>query len=174
MLFNDGFISVKVNHWHILGEYVIIILVILKGDSMKNIFKNKIFNKSKSKRRAFTVAETLSVLVLLGVIAAIMIPTMALKYRESVRRTQLKSALATYKQVIGQMVGEHKFTSTAALDEWAAGPFDGDGNATCGNARAYFHIVEEYSVNRQTYPCIFKTPDGMWWYIMGKYIISSR
>ena len=122
-------------------------------------FCQNIFNKQKSEERkksAFTMAEAITILVLLGAIAAITIPTLIHNHTKVIKRTQLKNALATYKTAVKSMVAENKFTSTEALDNWAVGP-----NGDCAPAKAYFQVAQTDAQN----PCIFKTPDGTWWYL---------
>ena len=124
---------------------------------MKRVYEQKSQNfikKIKSKFKAFTLAEVITVIVLWGVVSAIIIPSTIKKHSETVKRAKIKKALETYNAVIERIVVEHRFKTTAALDDWAAGP-----NGNCANARAYFNISE----TREN--CIFKTHDGIWWYL---------
>ena len=56
------------------------------------------------KKNAFTLAETLIVLAILGVVAAITVPTLVKKQSEAANRTKIKKAMRTYDAAIQQMV----------------------------------------------------------------------
>ena len=118
--------------------------------------KHSIISLGQNCKKAFTQAEAAAVLVLLGIIAAITIPSLINNHQASVKRVKLKNSLTTYKLAVKSMISENHLTSTTALDNWAAGP-----NNDCAPAKSYFKVVE--TLNGE--PCIFKTPDGMWWYI---------
>ena len=49
----------------------------------------------KQEKKAFTLAETLITLTILGVVAAITVPSLINKQSESVDRTKLKKAMTT-------------------------------------------------------------------------------
>ena len=100
-------------------------------------------------KRAFTLAEVLITLSILGVVAAITIPSAIIQQSEKANKTKIKKAMAAYEKVINQMVVENDLWSTSALQTWA--------NAnTCANSTQYFKKVEGTN-------CKFRTADGVWW-----------
>ena len=103
------------------------------------------------KRAAFTLAETLIVLVILGVVAAITVPALVRNQMEAQNRTRLRKAMTVYDMAINKMVVENNFKSNTALTDW------GNGN-NCVNTKPYFKSVQDGNNN-----CRFRTSDGIWW-----------
>lgn len=121
----------------------------------------------KMVKNGFTLAEVISVVIVLGIVAAIIIPSAIRRHIEIVKRTKIKKALASYETLIQKMIIENDLRSETALNDWAAGP-----NGTCANARKYFKIAED-SQNPAN-PCLFKTTDGLWWWIdSGNYTLPE-
>ena len=54
----------------------------------------------------FTLAETLITLTILGVVAAITVPSLINKYIESSNRTKVKKAMAAYEKALNQIIIE--------------------------------------------------------------------
>ena len=106
------------------------------------------------KIKAFTLAELLSVLIILGVVAMITIPSTVNRVNKRANRTKLQKAMAAYDSVINKIVVEHNIRSLALLNQ-----FD-NAETRCSNIKNYFKVVEERSGN---HPCEFKTADGVWW-----------
>ena len=104
--------------------------------------------KNINKKKAFTLAETLITLTILGVVAAITIPAMIQKYIEATNRTKVKKAMAAYEKAIWQMVVEN---GNSAISSWA----DGIAN-NCANTTIFFKKIQGEG-------CRFKTSDGVWW-----------
>ena len=101
---------------------------------------------------AFTLAETMIVIVVLGIIATLTIPALVNKNKESVAKTKLRKAMAAYESAINKMIIENDLKSDTALTEW--------GNITnCTNSTNYFKKSKDIN------GCIFKTTDGIWWNI---------
>ena len=109
--------------------------------------------QNDGKRAAFTLAETLIVLVILGVVAAITVPALVRNQMEVQNRTRLRKAMTVYDMAINKMVVENNFKSNTALTDWA------NGN-NCVNTREYFKIVHDGKNG-----CIFSTAGGLWWNI---------
>ena len=113
----------------------------------------------------FTLAETLITLTILGVVAAIIVPSLINKQIESANRTKVKKAMAVYEKALNQMI----------IDNDAKGSIkDVEGFATtdgCSGSRPYFKSVEDGNNN-----CQFKTADRVWWDItdIEKPIISFK
>ena len=109
------------------------------------------------KEKGFTLAETLITLTILGVVAAITVPSLINKYTETANRTKVKKAMAAYEKALNQMVIDNDIKSNIRVALY------GNDIADCSNTtRPYFKVVEEdeYSLG-----CIFKTADGLWWNI---------
>lgn len=113
----------------------------------KNIVKNNF-----AKTSAFTLAEVMIVLVVLGVIASLTIPSLINKQQESANRTKLKKALSSYEAVINKIVIGNNLKSDGDVDDFAA--------ADCKNTSTYFKISKKIDDN-----CVFRTPDGLYWNI---------
>ena len=114
--------------------------------------QNDVFVLCK-KRAAFTLAETLIVLVILGIVASITVPALVRNQMEAQNRTRLRKAMTVYDMAINKMVVENNFKSNTALTDWA------NGN-NCVNTREYFKIVQDGKNG-----CIFSTSGGLWWNI---------
>ena len=103
------------------------------------------------KKRAFTLAETLITLTILGVVAAITIPALVNRQIENSNRTKVKKAMATYEKALNQIVIDNDIKTDAELTSWTQEQND------CDKTIKYFNPVEEVD------PCIVKMPDGLWW-----------
>ena len=76
------------------------------------IFRNKLFfNNNKTyesiNRKAFTLAEVLITLGIIGVVAAMTIPNLTHKIKSKVLATQFKKSIADVTQVIGRIKAEN-------------------------------------------------------------------
>ena len=103
-------------------------------------------------KAAFTLAETLITLVILGIVAAITIPTLMNRHRESANRTRIRKAMTAYEAALNKMVIENNLRADGDIDNWS-------GN-NCANTRPYFKSAQD-GAN----PCSFRTSDGTWWNI---------
>ena len=65
----------------------------------------------KVKKEGFTLAEVLITLSILGVVAAITVPSLINKQTESANRTKVKKAMAAYEKALTQMVIENDIRS---------------------------------------------------------------
>ena len=101
-------------------------------------------------RKAFTLAETMIVIVVLGIIATLTIPALVNKNKESVAKTKVRKAMAAYESALNKMIIENDLKSDDTLTAWAG--------ANCANSTNYFKKVQGDG-------CIFKTSDGIWWNI---------
>ena len=98
----------------------------------------------------FTLAETMIVIVVLGIIATLTIPALVNKNKESVAKTKLRKAMAAYESALNKIIIENDLKSDDTLTAWAG--------ANCANSTNYFKKVQGDG-------CIFKTSDGIWWNI---------
>ena len=101
----------------------------------------------KNLEKGFTLAETLITLTILGVVAAITVPSLINKYSESANRTKLKKAMAAYEKALNQMI------------------IDNDIKGDIGDAinKAGCTIATEYFKKIQGSGCYFQTSDKIWW-----------
>ena len=104
------------------------------------------------KRAAFTLAETLITLTILGVVAAITVPMLINKQMESANRTKLKKAMAAYEKALNQMIIDYDIKGVITATE-------GFGIGECDISSKYFKAVEILNANN----CRFKTADKVWW-----------
>ena len=109
-------------------------------------------NKKRNKK-AFTLAETLITLTILGVVAAITIPGLVRRQIEAANRTKIKKAMSVYDTAINKMVIENGIKDNAALVSTA-----GNADNNCAGSSPYFKISQGSG-------CEFKTSDGLWWNI---------
>ena len=103
-------------------------------------------------KNGFTLAETLVVLVVLGVIASLTIPALVRNHTENANRSRIKKAMAVYEAALNKMVIENNLKSDTDIDNWAS--------ADCSNTRAYFKAASDGQN-----ACSFRTSDGLWWNI---------
>ena len=101
----------------------------------------------KKQQKAFTLAETLITLAILGVVAAITVPMLINKQMEAANRTKVKKAMATYEKALNQMIIENDIKGDVAQLN----------DATCSKTKVYFKAVETQG------DCRFKTSDRVWW-----------
>ncbi|MBQ7450083.1 type II secretion system protein [bacterium] len=114
-------------------------------------------------KKAFTLAETLITLSILGIVAAITIPALINKYTESANRTKVKKAMTTYEKVINSMLIENDLRTEESFKAWAKT------DATTNNYKeqvGYFKVAEMSTLAGST-TCRFKTSDRVWWDICG-------
>ena len=111
-----------------------------------------LFDTAENLFEAFTLAETLITLTILGVVAAITIPALINKYNESANRTKLKKAMAAYEKALNQMIIDNDIKGTiTAVEGFKIGQ--------CDISSSYFKTVEILKNDK----CRFKTADKVWW-----------
>ena len=71
------------------------------------------------KKQGFTLAEVMIVLVVLGIVAILTVPSVVKKYFEAQERTKIKKSMAAYDTAINKMVIENDRRSEDALKDWA-------------------------------------------------------
>ena len=107
-----------------------------------------------SSKKAFTLAEVLITLSILGVVAALTIPSLVNRQSEMAAQVKLKKAIANYENVAAVYMVENESTDL------------GDGTKTtdmakdCTTLGNYFKIVKS---NAGTNGCNFTTSDGVLW-----------
>ena len=106
-------------------------------------------NNIVESKKAFTLAETLITLAILGVVAAISIPSLMKASLDKANRTKIRKAMSTYEKLMSEIVVENQISDTNTLI-----------NAIndCSKYKAYFKSVENGDDD-----CTFKTSDGLWW-----------
>ena len=116
---------------------------------MKNFFKQ--FNK------AFTLAEVLITLVVIGVIAALTIPTAVNKYHEQQTIQALKSTYSTFAQAIKMAE-----SNNGPVEAWDMGPADSpQGTLKLYNYLApYLSIVKECKLSAGCFGDNYQTLQG--------------
>ena len=103
------------------------------------------------KKAAFTLAETLITLTILGVIAAITVPMLINKQMEAANRTKLKKAMAAYEKALNQMIIDNDIKSgpISAIEGFRAAD-------NCSTSTTYFKKINGDG-------CRFQTADKVWW-----------
>ena len=105
----------------------------------------------KNKKTAFTLMETLITVVILGIVAAILVPNLINRQVENANRTKVKKAMAAYEKAINYIILENDIKSTEELKEFGE-------EENCKFSKAYFKTVQDGAND-----CIFKTADRVWW-----------
>ena len=100
-------------------------------------------------KKAFTLAEIIVVIVILGLTAMIVLPPLVRKQIENAKRVKLKRIMEVYDYVLNKITVENGIIWDKALNDFAS-------ENDCENFQKYFKIVEGSG-------CRFKTADGVWW-----------
>ena len=101
-------------------------------------------------KKAFTLAEVLIVLTLLGIVAMLTLPTVIQRSKEAAERTKIRHGMENYDAAILNMTVENGIKSKKALETF------GEEGGNCKNTTTYFKKSEGAG-------CRFKTSDGLWW-----------
>ena len=109
------------------------------------------FACSYCKSYAFTLSETLITVVILGIVAAILVPNLINRQVENANRTKVKKAMASYEKAINFIILENDIKSTEELKEFGE-------EENCKFSKAYFKTVQDGAND-----CIFRTTDRVWW-----------
>ena len=102
-------------------------------------------------KKAFTLAETLIALTILGIVAAIVVPSLINRQVENANITKVKKAMSTYEKAMDMMIIKNDLKTTQALKAYGE-------EETCKYTREYFKSIQNGANN-----CIFKTADKVWW-----------
>ena len=99
---------------------------------------------------AFTLAETLITLTILGVVAAITVPMLINRQMEAANRTKLKKAMAAYEKALNQMIIDNDVKTDIASALNTTG---------CTITSPYFKPIKTATGNN----CRFQTADKVYW-----------
>ena len=109
-------------------------------------------------KAAFTLAEAMIVLVILGVIASITIPAVVRRQMEANNRAKIKKSMTVYDTGINKIVIENQLKSDRAVQDWAG--------VNCENSINYFKVNSFSKKEDETDNlCRFRASDGVWWNI---------
>ena len=106
--------------------------------------------------KAFTLAETMIVLVILGIIASITVPAVVRRQMEANNRARIKKSMTVYDTGINKFIIENQLKSDEAVYQIAP---KGD----CRITSQYFKVAENIEENGNKNLCKFKSADGVWW-----------
>ena len=109
----------------------------------------------KIKSRAFTVAETMIVLVILGTLFTVIIPTTLNHHRENINRVKIKKSMAFYEVVFKKLVVDNAIMTDSGFNR----KFQNGDN--CAKIKKQFKIIETDTGNS----CIFRSAEDVWWNI---------
>jgi prepilin-type N-terminal cleavage/methylation domain-containing protein len=110
-------------------------------------------------KKAFTLAEVLITLSILGVVAALTIPSLVNRQSDLAAQVKLKKAISNYEDVAAVYMVENE-AGTFDIAKPATGS-----NADCTKLANYFKIVEGPTAANSNAGCEFTTADGAAWYI---------
>ncbi|MBQ7450240.1 prepilin-type N-terminal cleavage/methylation domain-containing protein [bacterium] len=102
------------------------------------------------RKKAFTLAETMLTVVILGIIAAIILPNAIMNATQKSYKTKLKKALYVYDTAVQKIIIENDVNSLNSLMSLN----DDD----CSETSRFFK-------KKQGTGCVFETFDGLWWNI---------
>ena len=117
--------------------------------------KNK--NLMVNKKRAFTLAEVLITLVVIGVIAAITVPTIVANYRREATSAKLKKFYSTLHQVSYRAKADGKDWNDWALD---SNPVADLTNGVTGGSKAFSEYYLTPYLNKMAVSYCFKIRKG--------------
>ena len=99
---------------------------------------------------AFTLAETMIVLSMLGVVAATCIPSIFLSHKKAEIKSKVQSSMLTFEEVVrAAAVEDKRIVSTSELSTYISG-------TDCKNVEKFLKYVQKDK-------CTFQTADGVWW-----------
>ena len=113
------------------------------------------FNYIKSK--AFTVAETMVVLIILGTLFTVIIPVTINHHRENINRVKIKKAMAYYEVVFKKLVVDNAIMTDSGFKKKFHNC--GDACSNCAKIKKQFKVIETDNSNK----CIFSSAEGIWW-----------
>lgn len=102
-------------------------------------------------KKAFTLAEVLVTIAILGVVAAIILSNTVRNVQKNINRSKIKKAMAVYATVIDNIATTQRLYTAKDLNNYA----NNDGN--CTNIKSYFKIAKSNG------KCVFQTFDGVFW-----------
>lgn len=106
-------------------------------------------------KKAFTLAEIMVVVVVLGIIAAITVPQIVKRQIEASNRSKIKKAMSVYDFLMNKVITENNIRSNVSLQQYGE---------NCENTSPKFKAVDyAENENAQKNICRFKTTDGVWW-----------
>ena len=108
---------------------------------------------SKKIKIGFTLAESMIVILIIGIIATLTIPPTLKHKSETTTITKVKGAMKLYTDIVTRVVAYNDLYTDEKLKQWA-----GDDSNNCANSNKYFKYTEGSG-------CTFKTEDGIWWNI---------
>ena len=109
----------------------------INGHASAKLMTSALFRKA-----AFTLSETLVVLALLGVVAAITIPNLMSRHNQIANKTKIKKAMAIYESVVRNIALTNRLTTTSAIQDKLG--------ADCTSAGKYFSTE---NINLMHRPC---------------------
>ena len=127
--------------------------------------------KSGARKGAFTLAEVLITLGIIGVVAALTLPSLIQKYQDQVLENQLKKMYSTLSQGIQKAMaddGVSNFYDTE-LFQACKSPGGGSSNACIQMVKKYFNVVAVKKERREYYVGVIQTK-----YIDGKTVFIGR
>lgn len=110
------------------------------------------FSHSKLCLSAFSLGEVMVVLSLLGIVAAISIPSLNNRYQITVSKTKIKSAINTFDSLMRLAAAESRTPSNQSIINTLKLTSDGK----CAGLKNYLKVVNQTN-------CTISTSDGVWW-----------
>lgn len=109
--------------------------------------------KSGARKGAFTLAEVLITLGIIGVVAALTLPSLIQKYQDQVLENQLKKMYSTLSQGVQKAMaddGVSNFSDTE-LSQACMSPDGGSSNACIQMVKKYFNVVAVKTTRSEYY-----------------------
>ena len=108
-------------------------------------------NFYKKCKKAFTMAESLMILALIGTIAAMTIPSLISHHKQIAAKTKIRKAITEYDSLLRRAQVDNYLTIKTNDDLYAL-----IHNDDC-------EIIVDYMTILEKDGCKFNTPDGIWW-----------
>ena len=99
---------------------------------------------------AFTIAETMIVLIIMGTLFTLIIPSTMSKHRESINRVKIKKSMAYYEVVFKKLVVDNAIMTDSSFKKKVQ-------TSNCDKIKKQFKIIETDG------DCVFRAAEDVWW-----------
>ena len=111
------------------------------------------------KKTAFTIAELTTVLVIMGTVLVITIPSFWLNHKKSEAKSKIRKSMAYYEAAFKKLAVDNNCMTDSCMKDTVKKQM------TCDKIKRQFIVIEEepYDNEEKQTPCIFKTVENVWW-----------
>ena len=114
--------------------------------------------KSGARKGAFTLAEVLITLGIIGVVAALTLPSLIQKYQDQVLENQLKKMYSTISQGIQKAMADDGVSKFSDTELFQSCPYSEQNSDACAQmVKKYFNVVAVKTDRREYYDNVIQT-----------------